>query len=123
MDISDKYFNLERLYQIALAEKEGLGTAYEYFIKINLLNKLLNGKKLKKILVYGLPERYGFGFDSLVLAYIHGASLVIVDERQDVLDRARAASLAIKERGILTGLCLPKRNAGYRNKRGICLYI
>ncbi len=57
---------LNKLYTLALAEGEGLGTAYEYFVKLRLLKKILNNNnKIKTVLIYGLPEKYGFSLDFL----------------------------------------------------------
>jgi hypothetical protein len=75
------------LYELAIAEGEGFGTAYEYFVKINLLNNLLSGREIRNILTAGLPEKYGFGLDALLFAQLRKSSLSVVDERREVLDK------------------------------------
>jgi hypothetical protein len=42
-------------------EGEGFGTAYEYAAKERIVKAFVKGKK--RILVYGLPEKYGFSLD------------------------------------------------------------
>jgi hypothetical protein len=54
---------LQRLYNLALLEKEGLGTAYEYYVKTMLIKRLLKGFRPRSVLIYGLPERYGCSLD------------------------------------------------------------
>lgn len=53
---------LRKLYSIAKLEGEGLGTAYEYYVKIRLIRHLLKDWP-RDVLIYGLPERYGFSMD------------------------------------------------------------
>jgi hypothetical protein len=81
---------LKSLYQIslrlALAEGEGVGTAYEYFAK-----RLALGRWLKQVgrpvrmLVAGLPQKYGSSLDFLLLAEELGAEVTVVDERPSAL--------------------------------------
>lgn len=54
---------MSRLYELALSEGEGLGTAYEYYVKLRLLNRYLDGKQIRTALIYGLPEKYGYSLD------------------------------------------------------------
>ena len=79
-------FKMEYLYRLAIQEGEGLGTAYEYFSRLRLLKRLLNNKKIKKVLIAGLPEKYGFGLDLLVFAGILDCNVYIVDDRKQALD-------------------------------------
>lgn len=60
--------HIKKLYEIALVGKEGLGTAYECFVKLKLLHKLTRKKKITTILIYGLPEKYGFSLDFFLFA-------------------------------------------------------
>jgi len=47
--------SMKKLYSLALAEGEGLGTAYEYYVKIRLIMKVLKGFVPRSVLIYGLP--------------------------------------------------------------------
>ena len=76
--------SIKELYTYALAEGEGVGTAYEYFAKRLVLNRWLSSLSIpKRILIAGLPEKYGCSFDFWLLAKEWQAELVIVDERED----------------------------------------
>jgi hypothetical protein len=77
--------NPDGFFRIAIAEGEGLGTAYEYYAKFHLMKKVLNPEKVKKILVFGLPEKYGYSLDFVLYSHYLDASLVIVDERDERL--------------------------------------
>jgi len=54
---------LKTAYRLALLEGEGLGTAYEYYVKFRLIWRVLGGFRPKSVLVYGLPEKYGYSLD------------------------------------------------------------
>lgn len=80
------------LYPLALAEGEGVGTAYEYYTKRLLLSSWLGGQPApKRILVAGLPQKYGASLDFLLLAQELGGWLTIVDDRPAALARLRQA--------------------------------
>jgi nucleoside-diphosphate-sugar epimerase len=100
-------------YPIAMAEGEGVGTAYEYLAKWQAIRKVLPGAQ--RILVAGLPEKYGSSLDFVALACALGAELVVADEREEALlklqqavDRARLSPrmilrhVALEEIGALT---------------------
>lgn len=72
---------MKKLYNIALLEDEGLGTAYEYYVKIRLLNSLLRGYRPRTVFVYGLPEKYGYSLDFFWLAKKWGAKTFVYEER------------------------------------------
>jgi hypothetical protein len=96
---------IEELYPVALAEGEGVGTAYEYVAKARLLRPV--AARLRpgsRVLVAGLPERYGTSLDFLLLAGSSEASVLVVDERQEALDRARRALESAQRTGRLAGL-------------------
>ena len=78
-----KKINIDTLYSLALSEGEGIGTAYEYFIKLKLLSKFVKGKKIKNVLIYGLPERYGFSIDFVLFGQINNFNITIVDDRKE----------------------------------------
>lgn len=78
--------NIDFFYTLASREKEGIGTAYEYLVKSHLINKLFEKiGKPKNILIAGLPEKYGFGLDSLFLASLHNCNIDIIDERDNII--------------------------------------
>jgi len=78
-----KKVNINTLYSLALAEGEGFGTAYEYFVKLKLLSKFVKGKKIKNVLIYGLPERYSFSMDFVLFGQINNFNITIVDDRKE----------------------------------------
>ncbi len=84
--------SIKSLYPYALAEGEGVGTAYEYFVKRRLMRGLLERTPLGgTVLVAGLPEKYGTSFDFVLAALERNARVLVVDERSTAIDRARGA--------------------------------
>lgn len=82
--------SIKSLYAINLLEGEGAGTAYEYYTKLRKLKKFLDShQKPRKILIAGLPERYGLSMDFFMLGSALSAEIVAVDERPDKLKRAK----------------------------------
>jgi hypothetical protein len=82
--------NIKSLYAINLVEGEGVGTAYEYYAKLRKLEKFINSmEKPKKILIAGLPEKYGLSMDFFLLGQMLNTETVVVDERSEVLERAQ----------------------------------
>lgn len=82
--------NIKSLYAINLVEGEGIGTAYEYYAKLRKLEKFINSmEKPKKILIAGLPEKYGLSMDFFLLGQKLNTETVVVDERSEVLERAQ----------------------------------
>jgi nucleoside-diphosphate-sugar epimerase len=76
-------------YPIALAEGEGVGTAYEYLAKWRVLHPML--AEVRRLLIAGLPEKYGSSLDFVSLAAALDADLVVVDEREAALLKLREA--------------------------------
>lgn len=66
---------------LSFAENEGLGMWYEYLAKLRIYP---SGHKMK-VLVLGLPEKYGLGVDNLLFLMKGASSLTIVDNRPHVL--------------------------------------
>jgi hypothetical protein len=79
--------SIRALYGPALAEGEGVGTAYEYFAKRLLLGRWLGGWRPQRILIAGLPEKYGSSLDFLLLAADLEAEVTVFDDRQSALAR------------------------------------
>lgn len=88
---------IKSLYKINLLEGEGLGTAYEYFVKLKKLKKFISliGYP-KRIVIFGLPERYGLSMDFFFLGQLLQAEVVAIDERAEVLKRAREVFRILK---------------------------
>jgi hypothetical protein len=85
-------YSVKDLYALALAEGEGMGTAYEYYVKrMALARYLAYIPKPREILIAGLPERYGASLDFVLLASELGARLTVVDDRPQALDRLQSA--------------------------------
>ena len=81
--------NIRSLYAINLVEGEGVGTAYEYYVKLRKLERFVNSiERPKRILIAGLPERYGLSMDFFLLGQMLQAETVAIDERSDALERA-----------------------------------
>jgi dihydroflavonol-4-reductase len=81
--------NVADYYPIALAEGEGVGTAYEYLAKWQVLHPALAG--VRRMIIAGLPEKYGSSLDFVSLAVALDAELVVVDEREAALSKLRHA--------------------------------
>jgi len=78
---------IRELFSLAKAEGEGLGTAYEYYVKIQLLRK--HFKSPKKILVYGLPSKYGYSLDHFYYAKLACAEVELLEPSQKLVDGLR----------------------------------
>ncbi len=92
------------LYPFALAEGEGVGTAYEYFVKRRALQDYLAHKKPQRMLIAGLPQVYGHSSDFLLLAQEFGAELTIADERAEKLAATQKLLAQLQADGHLVGL-------------------
>lgn len=82
-------FNINFSVTLKLAQLsgEGLGTAYEYYVKLKLITKHLRGIEPKNILVYGLPEKYGLSLDCIFLGQLLEVPVTVVDDRAQILDK------------------------------------
>jgi len=86
------HHSIKELYAPALAEGEGMGTAYEYYVKRRALARLLQDmERPTSILIAGLPEKYGTSLDFLLLATELGAKVMVVDDRSQAIARLREA--------------------------------
>ena len=65
----------------AFLEGEGLGTAYEYYTKYNVLKDSILARRVDRLLIAGLPEKYGYSMDFTGYAIHSNAELTIMDER------------------------------------------
>jgi len=98
--------SIKSLYRLALAEGEGVGTAYEYFAKRMVLRRWLAGcDGARRVLIAGLPEKYGSSLDFLLIAQELGAAeIVVIDELEGVLEKNRRSLSAAQAGGDLTGV-------------------
>ncbi len=100
-----KSLSIKALYALALAEGEGVGTAYEYYAKRLVLMTLLRTIPApRQILVAGLPEKYGASLDFLLLASELGATVVVLDDRPLALTDAQASLAAAQKGGMAPGI-------------------
>lgn len=92
--------SIKDLYPLALAEGEGMGTAYEYYVKRMALSGFLAGRpRPRSILIAGLPQKYGASLDFMLLATELGAAVTVVDDRAAALERLRGALDALERLG------------------------
>jgi hypothetical protein len=92
---------LEELYQAAFLEGEGMGTAYEYFVKWRSLQRLFKFE-IREILVLGLPEKYGASMDFVLLADHQGCGVTIVDDRSESINKCKTVLRELKERDLIS---------------------
>lgn len=94
---------IKSLYIINLVEGEGLGTAYEYYAKLRKLKEFIKSiEKPKRILIAGLPQKYGLSMDFFLLAQMLHAETVVIDERGEILERAQKAFHTLKAKNIFS---------------------
>ncbi len=97
--------SIRQLYFPALTEGEGVGTAYEYYVKRLALGRWLAGRpRPASLLIAGLPQKYGSSLDFFLLAEELGARLTVLDERPEALVKGQRAIAAMQQAGRLTGL-------------------
>lgn len=92
---------LKHLYSIALLEGEGLGTAYEYFIKLKLLDKYLEKNKIKDVLIYGLPEKYGFSLDFFYFCHKNNFNIFLFEKRREKIKRLKKILKDLDKKNII----------------------
>jgi hypothetical protein len=98
-------YSIKTLYPFALAEGEGVGTAYEYFTKRLLLSRWLERQERpQRIFVAGLPEKYGASLDFMLLASEMEASITLADDRPEALEKAEDALSQAQNDGLLQKL-------------------
>ena len=95
--------NIQSWYAINLIEGEGVGTAYEYYAKLRKLRKFINSiGKPKRILIAGLPEKYGLSMDFFWLGGMLHAETVIIDDRSETLERAGRVLSMLKSEKLIS---------------------
>ena len=94
--------SIRKLYTLALAEGEGVGTAYEYFVKRLLLRRWLQTiPHPRSLLVAGLPEKYGCSLDFLLLAQELRIRPMVVDDRPIALAKLQQSVQEAQRAGML----------------------
>ena len=94
--------SIKSLYTLALAEGEGVGTAYEYYVKRQALAPWLRQiERPQRILVAGLPQKYGASLDFLLLAAELGATITVIDERPQAIVKLERALATAQAQGCL----------------------
>lgn len=94
------HISIKSLYGLALAEEEGVGTAYEYYAKRLVLDRWLEGKKPpERILIAGLPEKYGTSLDFVQLGRELKAQITIIDDRPDALEKSARCLAQARDQG------------------------
>jgi len=100
--------SIKSLYWLALAEGEGVGTAYEYFAKRLVLRPWLaqqRRSRTARLLIGGLPEKYGSSLDFFLIAQELGvAEVLVIDDRPAALEKARHNLAAAHSCGELTNV-------------------
>jgi hypothetical protein len=71
--------------KLAFKEGEGLGTGYEYYAKYAVLRHYLREGFTGKMLIAGLPEKYGYSLDFTYYASLFGSKLTVMDDRSSRL--------------------------------------
>ncbi|MGB9485744.1 MAG: hypothetical protein WCD04_06500, partial [Terriglobia bacterium] len=97
--------SINSLYPLALAEGEGIGTAYEYYAKRLVLARWLASlRPPRRLLIAGLPEKYGSSLDFFLLAQdLAVTEVVVIEDRPWALEKCRRSLAAAQAIGELTG--------------------
>lgn len=85
-------YDIKELYRLAVAEGEGYGTAYEYLVKLRLIDKL--SKKPRSVLIIGLPRKYGLSLDFAYYCQRNNCMMTVLEKRQKVREMRKAARKA-----------------------------
>ena len=96
--------SISSLYPLALAEGEGIGTAYEYYAKRLILAPWLASLRPPgRLLIAGLPEKYGSSLDFFLLAQdLAVTEVVVIEDRPWALEKCRQSLAAAQAIGELT---------------------
>jgi hypothetical protein len=101
--MSEPRHSIKSYYRLSLTEGEGVGTAYEYYAKARKLRRLMEivGTP-KRILIAGLPEKFGLSMDFFLLGHDTQAEILVVDERRERILKAQEVMADLASRGILS---------------------
>ena len=95
---------LRTYYPLAMAEGEGVGTAFEYAAKREALRKWGVAQPAGRLLIAGLPEIYGSSLDYFSLGAELGLPVIVVDDRPELLSKAVQALDRTRQEGQLPDL-------------------
>src|SRR5690349_7430405 len=98
--------SIRALYPLALAEEEGVGTAYEYYAKRRMLERWLASLgRPRRMLIAGLPEKYGCSLDFVQIAQdVSINELLVIDDRAQALEKAQSSLAKAQADGALNGI-------------------
>ena len=97
--------NIGTLYPATVAEGEGIGTAYEYYVKWKKLARFTRELgRPRSMLVAGLPERYGLSMDFLLLSQALDMQVTVVDDRRQRLEQCQQAAQTLQQEGFFSRL-------------------
>ena len=89
---------IRSLYPLALLEEQGMGTAYEYYSKLRVIQVAFERTAApRSLLVLGLPEKHGYDLDLLLVAQQAGASLAFCEDRPEILEALQGALDALPD--------------------------
>jgi len=80
-------------YKIAFEEKGNFGIWYEYLAKFRIFKKF---KHCKRVLIFGLPEKYSLGLDTLFFA--DNSEVYVVESRKDILNNYKILAKKFKKK-------------------------
>src|ERR1700733_2937223 len=104
---------IRELYPYAMAEGEGVGTAYEYFAKGRVSAPAFARLPAHaRVLAAGLPEKYGCSLDLMLASWERGADVIVVDERPEAIAKLEATLETARRAGMLKGLRVEARCVG-----------
>lgn len=96
---------MKTFYNIALLEGEGLGTAYEYYVKRKFLRKIIQRiGSPRSICVFGLPQNHGLSMDFCLLASDCKADITIMEERENSARKCEEVLSVLKRDNIISGI-------------------
>lgn len=102
---------MKTFYDIAFLEDEGLGTAYEYYVKRKFLERIIKMTgDPKKICIFGLPQKFGLSMDFCLLASDYKSDVTVIEERDISLNRFEEVLNVLKKNKIISDINLTKNN-------------
>lgn len=101
-------FDWKSMHYAARLGGEGYGTAYEYMAKARFLVRVkhdLGCEDIDKLLILGLPQKYGLSLDFLFWAeYLRVSEVLVFDTREGKLDAFLKGKQWLVDKGILKDL-------------------
>lgn len=91
---------IEKFYKTAVSEDEGFGTAYEYMMKDRLMRKFIPSK-VENILLAGIPEKYGYALNVLILTDQFAKETLVIEDRPERLRRFEKILAEASKQGLI----------------------